>query len=360
MAIINAVTLRRSFTIATAALFTSCLAASAQINITGAGGETINLGPNGIEIHSGGSHVRLSPGSINATSSGATARVSTRSSKVKVKSKVKATARASASASTRVSTSARVSSSISAESSPSSSSSSSSSTVVINKRGKAGTSHVSMQSRNGVSNISTNVNGRQTQFTAVGPVAVEADTNGTTINGIRVNDNTVNGITVDGLNSNGISIDGISLNGANGITINGRNPYYNPNFNARVSSNVNPNFNVGVNPNFNPNFNNSRVEVLSSQALSLSGDLAINDNHRNAVYNANNQGIAIYGNHCTIQLQGPCREIAIYGNHNTVIAEVVGRVAVMGNYNATRWTNMPAPQVVVLGKDNMVQGPGYP
>lgn len=208
-----------------------------------------------------------------------------------------------------------------------------------------------MESGNGVANISTNVNGRQAQFTAV-----EADTNGTTIGGIRVNDNTVNGITVDGLNSNGISLDGISLNGANGITINGRNPNFNQNFNTRVNSNVNPNYNQ----NFNPNFNNSRVEVVGSQALSLSGDLAINDNHRNAVYHANNQGIAIYGNHCTIQLQGPCREIAIYGNHNTVIAEVVGRVAVMGNYNATRWTKVPAPQVVVLGKDNQIAGPGYP
>jgi len=52
-----------------------------------------------------------------------------------------------------------------------------------------------MQSRNGVSTISTNFNGQQARFTAVGPVAVETDTAGTTINGVRINRNTINGIT---------------------------------------------------------------------------------------------------------------------------------------------------------------------
>lgn len=315
MAIINVGTVRRSLAIAAStALFVS-LSASAQINITGADGQTINLGPNGIDIRSGASHVRLSPGSVNATSS--SARAKAKSSRVKARPKVKSTVKAA-------------------------SSPSSSSTVVVSNRGTGDASRVSMQSRNGIANITTNVNGRQSQFTAFGPVSVEAGAAGATINGVKVNGNT--GITVDGLSGAGISIDAIGLNGANGITINGANPNLNPNFNQNVNANVNSNF-------------NSKVEVVTSQALNLTGDLAINDNHRNAVFRANNHGIAIYGNHCSIQLQGPCREVAIYGNHNNVVAENVGRISLFGNYNATRWMVGPAPQVASLGKDNQILGP---
>jgi len=318
VAIISSVgTVCRSLTIAASTALLASLSASAQIDITGADGQTINLGPNGIDIRSGGSHVRLSPGSINATSS--SIRAKTKSSRVKVKPKVKSTVKAT-----------------------SSSSSSSSSTVVVNSRGTGSTSRVSMQSRNGVANITTNVNGRQSQFTTVGPVSVEAGAAGATINGVRVNGNT--GITIDGLNGGGSSIDGIGLNGANGITNNGANPDLSTNFNQNVNANVNSNF-------------NGKVEVVTSQALNLTGDLAINDNYRNAVFSANNHGIAIYGNHCSIRLQGACREIAIYGNHNTVVAENVGRISLLGNYNATRWTVGPAPQVASLGKDNQILGP---
>jgi len=283
--------MRRAFLAVSAIALLSSLAAvpaSAQINIQGSDGETVNIGPNGISVQKRGerSTVHIGPGSI--TVDGGNSRVNTKTTRVQTRT--------------------------SKSSSPKKVTTKTTTTKSVSSAGATLDSQVST--------IEIAVYGKKT----VGAPLVarveklEVDNIGSVQSG------SVKERIVALAKTLGVKIDGVTSTTTTHVT---------------TSTGTATGANIQINHAGVPGGERANVEVGGNYAHA-SRDIVIDDSNQTLNYVCNGNKIVLNSSNCTIRLKGVCGALIVNGSENNFECESVKAVSLNGSGNNLRCGNLGA------------------
>jgi hypothetical protein len=113
---------------------------------------------------------------------------------------------------------------------------------------------------------------------------------------------------------------------------------------------------VTLNARSNGSANLTQAQVSVSGLGAGPNAVVINSNYKEASYSLNGGGIVINANNCRVKLAGHCGKLAVNGNHNQVACENVSSIVVTGNSNTISWAGGLKPAVVDTGNSNTLSG----
>lgn len=96
-----------------------------------------------------------------------------------------------------------------------------------------------------------------------------------------------------------------------------------------------------------------RALVTTVQGVGASS-IVIDSNFKHETYSLSGGTVVIHSNDCNLKLLGHCQELIVNGNHNTVTAERISSIVVHGNSNTVSWSGNLIPEIIDNGNYNSI------
>jgi hypothetical protein len=96
----------------------------------------------------------------------------------------------------------------------------------------------------------------------------------------------------------------------------------------------------------------ANIHVTTSGSGGRTDNIVVDSNNENVSYSLNGGSVVLDGNSCNVRLTGSCERLVVNGNSNKITADSITQVVLNGSGNSVNWLSTSNPQVVNNGSSN--------